>query len=224
MLHWKLSGIVCLLPGLIWGGLVCVFCSRSRKRWHVGTRACRTVCVWATSPLCATEPHSLNSGQMDMPSRTLSSQHADRHKYYFCVYMLCFQKCFNTTCVCQYCTFQAARANQLAAGGHWEAEEAAGEEETSLYGPDASAQPGTEQTQEQEQRPREWSVRQQITFTQWTGYMKLAMIQKVPKSVFIIIFSGILIYSVFFTPKTLFTLLTLVTMLNKQLGPTWLYL
>lgn len=48
------------------------------------------------------------------------------------------------------CTLQATRASQLAAGGHREAEEAAGEEETSLFGADASTQPGTEQTQEQE--------------------------------------------------------------------------
>lgn len=48
------------------------------------------------------------------------------------------------------CMSQATGASQFAAGGHREAEEAAGEEETSLFGPDASTQPGTEQTQEQE--------------------------------------------------------------------------
>lgn len=61
---------------------------------------------------------------------------------------------------CSY-VFQAARESQLTAGGHRAAEEAAGEEETSLHGPDTSAQPGAEQTKEQEQRPGEWSVRSQ---------------------------------------------------------------
>lgn len=51
--------------------------------------------------------------------------------------------------------FQAARTNQLAAGGHREAEEAAGKEETSLHHPDASTQPRAKQTKEQEQRPGE---------------------------------------------------------------------
>lgn len=56
-----------------------IFCSQSRRRWLAGTRACRTVYAWVTSPQCATEPPSPSSGQMAMPSRTSSSQHA--HTY-----------------------------------------------------------------------------------------------------------------------------------------------
>lgn len=49
---------------------------------------------------------------------------------------------------CSFCPSQAAGASQFAAGGDREAEEAAGEEETSRDA--ATAQPGAEQTQEQE--------------------------------------------------------------------------
>lgn len=54
---------------------------------------------------------------------------------------------------------QAAGASQLTEGGYREAEEAAGEEEATILGSNASTQPGTEQAKEQEQQPGEWSVR-----------------------------------------------------------------
>lgn len=46
----------------------------SRRRWRAGTRACRTACVWATSPPYGTEPPSPSSGRTDTPSRTSSSE------------------------------------------------------------------------------------------------------------------------------------------------------
>lgn len=46
----------------------------SRRRWRAGTRACRTACVWATSPPYGTEPPSPSSGRTDTPSRTSSSR------------------------------------------------------------------------------------------------------------------------------------------------------
>lgn len=67
------------------------FCSRSRRRWLAETKACRTACAWATSPPCGTEPPSLNSGQMDTPSRTSSSQHAHRHIHWSKYCMCCSQ-------------------------------------------------------------------------------------------------------------------------------------
>lgn len=70
------------------------FCSQSRRRWPAGTRACRTVCVWATSPPYGTEPPSLSSGQMDLPSRTSSSQHANRHKHMFSFCPICCYCCW----------------------------------------------------------------------------------------------------------------------------------
>ena len=48
----------------------------SRRRWRAGTRACRTACVWATSPPYGTEPPLPSSGRTDTPSRTSSSQHS----------------------------------------------------------------------------------------------------------------------------------------------------
>lgn len=57
--------------------------SQSRRRWLAGTRACRIVCVWATSPPYGTEPPSPSSGPMDTPSRTSSSQHANRRRRMF---------------------------------------------------------------------------------------------------------------------------------------------
>lgn len=68
------------------------FYSQSRRRWLAGTRACRTACVWATSPPYGTEPLSLSSGQMDMPSRTSSSPHAHRPKHMFRFCLLCINK------------------------------------------------------------------------------------------------------------------------------------
>lgn len=61
---------------------ICVW-SQDRRRWHAGTRACRTVYAWVTSPPYATELPSLSSGQMDMPSRISSSQNANGHKRTF---------------------------------------------------------------------------------------------------------------------------------------------
>ena len=55
--------------------------SQSRRRWPAGTKACRTGCVWATSPPSGTEPPSPSSGQTDTPSRTSSSEDAYRHKH-----------------------------------------------------------------------------------------------------------------------------------------------
>lgn len=55
-------------------------CSQSRRRWHAGTRACKTVCVWATSPPYDTELPSLSSGQTVTRSRTSSSEHSHRHE------------------------------------------------------------------------------------------------------------------------------------------------
>lgn len=55
----------------------------SRKRWRAGTRACRTACVWATSPPCGTEPPSPSSGRTDTPSRTSSSQRSTQAKSRF---------------------------------------------------------------------------------------------------------------------------------------------
>lgn len=61
---------------------ICVW-SQDRRRWHAGTRACRTVYAWVTSPPYATELPSLSSGQMDMPSRISSSQNTNGHKRTF---------------------------------------------------------------------------------------------------------------------------------------------
>lgn len=68
---------------------------------------------------------------------------------------------------------QAAGARQLPAGGHREAEEATGKEETTLYGPDTTTQPGAEQAKEQEQQPGEWSVRLLFNYFTKSGYILL---------------------------------------------------
>lgn len=121
----------------------------SRKRWRAGTRACRTACVWATSPPCGTEPPSPSSGRTDTPSRTSSSQRSTQAKSRFSG---CAVKLSDGTA---WFIPQAAGAGRLAEGGHREAEEAAGEEKAALLGSHTSTQPGAEQAKEQEQQPGE---------------------------------------------------------------------
>lgn len=77
---------------------ICVW-SQDRRRWHAGTRACRTVYAWVTSPPYATELPSLSSGQMDMPSRISSSQNTNGHKrtfkllFIYLFFLFSIQKC-----------------------------------------------------------------------------------------------------------------------------------
>lgn len=49
--------------------------SPNRRRWRAVTKACRTGSDWDTSPRWDTEHLLQSSGQMDTPSKTLSSEH-----------------------------------------------------------------------------------------------------------------------------------------------------
>lgn len=64
----------------------------SRRRWHAGTRACRTACVWATSPPYGTAPPSPSSGRTDTPSGTSSSQLNWNQKQL--LWLCCRPECF----------------------------------------------------------------------------------------------------------------------------------
>lgn len=114
----------------------------------------------ASGPLHHRTTRSLLHWAVDRRLRLPESHQVSKHDRHKGIFILSALRMRTFTLRCS-CVFQAARADQLAAGGHREAEEAAGEEETSLHGPDASTQPRTEQTKEQEQRPGEWSVRLQ---------------------------------------------------------------
>lgn len=125
--------------------------SQSRRRGHGGTRACRIVCAWATSRRFDAAPPSPSSGPTEPPFRISSSQRARARRRRTPVWRM--GRSFVADVM--WALFQATRAHQLAARGHREAAEAAGEKKAAPRGSHAATQRGAQQTKGEEQRPGE---------------------------------------------------------------------